>query len=55
MERVGLDRDAFVALVRPLVASDALVGISVADFNPDLDEGGKYARRVVGAVATAML
>jgi len=34
----GLDWDAFVALARPLLASDALVGVSVADFNPDLDE-----------------
>ncbi len=32
----GLDWDAFVALARPLLASDALIGASVADFNPDL-------------------
>ena len=36
----GLDRDSFVALARPLLSSDGLVGTSVADFNPDLDEDG---------------
>jgi len=30
----GLDWDTFVALARPLLASDALVGVSVADFQP---------------------
>lgn len=50
----GLDWDAFVALARPLMASDALVGVSVADFNPDLDEDGTHARRVVDALASAL-
>jgi arginase len=50
----GLDWDAFVALARPLLASDALVGVSVADFNPDLDEDGAHARRVVDALARAV-
>ncbi|MGH3442467.1 MAG: arginase family protein, partial [Nitriliruptorales bacterium] len=50
----GLDWDAFVALTRPLIASDALVGVSVADFNPDLDESGTHARRVVDALASAV-
>jgi len=44
----------FAALARPLLASDALVGLSVADFNPDLDEGGTHARRVVDALASAL-
>ena len=47
----GLDWDSLVAIARPLLASQALVGISVADFNPDLDEEGVYARRVVQALA----
>jgi arginase len=50
----GLDWEAFVALVRPLLASEALVGLSVADFNPDLDADGAHARRVVDALARAV-
>jgi len=50
----GLDWDAFVALVRPLLASDALVGASVADFNPDLDADGSQARRVVEALQASL-
>jgi arginase len=50
----GLDWDAFVALVRPLLASDALIGVSVADFNPDLDEDGTHLRRIVDALAAAV-
>lgn len=50
----GLDWEAFVALARPLLASDALVGVSVADFNPDLDEEGVHARRVVQALGDAL-
>lgn len=50
----GLDWDAFVALARPLLTSDALIGASVADFNPDLDEDGRHARRVVDALASAL-
>ena len=47
----GLGWDSLVALARPLLASQALVGISVADFNPDLDHDGVHARRVVQALA----
>jgi len=43
-----------VALAQPLLASDALVGASIADFNPDLDEDGAHARRVVDALASAL-
>jgi len=50
----GLDWDAFVSLTRPLLASAGLVGVSVADFNPDLDEEGRHARRVVAALARAL-
>jgi arginase len=50
----GLDWESFVALARPLLASDALVGTSVADFNPDLDEDGAHARRIVDALASAL-
>jgi arginase len=50
----GLDWDSFVALIRPLLGSDALVGVSVADFNPDLDEDGSHARRIVDALAASL-
>jgi arginase len=50
----GLDWGEFEALARGFLASDALVGLSVADFNPDLDEDGSQARRVVDALARAL-
>lgn len=50
----GLDWPGYVALIRPLLASAALVGASVADFNPDLDPTGEHARRVVDAFAQAL-
>jgi len=34
-------------LAAPLVASERLLGVSVADFNPDLDPEGAYAARIV--------
>jgi arginase len=50
----GLDWDAFEALARGFLGSAALVGLSVADLNPDLDEDGSHARRVVAALAGAL-
>ena len=50
----GLDWETFVLLTRPLLASPALVGLSMADFNPDLDIDGSHARRVVEALARAI-
>jgi arginase len=47
----GLDWDDLVALTRPLVRSGRLRGISVADFNPDLDPEGRYARRIVATLS----
>ena len=47
----GLDWDELGELVRPLVASSAIVGMSLADYNPDLDENGDCARRVVELLA----
>ena len=49
-QRGGLDWDDLVALTRPLVRSGRLRGVSVADFNPDLDPDGRYARRIVAAL-----
>lgn len=50
----GLDWDAFEASMRPFLASEALVGVSVADFNPDLDPNGAHAQRIVNAFARAL-
>jgi arginase len=50
----GLDWDGFEALAGGFLASEALVGLSVADFNPDLDEDGSQARRVVDALRRAL-
>lgn len=43
----GPDLDQLAALLAPLAASPALVGVSIADFRPDLDEGDVQARRLV--------
>ncbi len=47
----GLDWADVAALVGPLVRSDRLVGMSVADFNPDEDPDGRHAQRVVDVLA----
>jgi arginase len=46
----GLDWDELIGLVRPLVSAPNLLGISVADFNPDRDPDGALAARVVEAL-----
>jgi arginase family enzyme len=51
---LGLDWDELVALVRPLVAAPNLLGISVADFNPDRDPEGTHAARVVQALESLL-
>lgn len=43
----GLDWDQLAAVLRPLVRSPRLLGVSVADFRPDLDPTGGLAVRVV--------
>jgi len=47
----GLDWQQTEALLRPLVSSPALVGLSVADFDPDKDPDGEYAQRLVALLA----
>lgn len=49
-QSLGLDWDELVALTQPLVAAPNLLGVSVADFNPDRDADGIYAARVVEAL-----
>ena len=50
----GLDWEEFTDLIRVFFASEALVGASVADFNPDLDSDGTGARRIVAALSEAV-
>jgi len=49
-QALGLSWDELVALAAPLVAAPNLIGVSVADFNPDHDADGKHARSVVEAL-----
>jgi len=51
---LGLDWDELAALARPLVAAPGLIGLSVADFNPDRDPDGAYAGRVVELLETLL-
>ncbi len=47
---LGLDWDELIALVRPLAGAPNLLGVSVVDFNPDLDLNGQHAARAVEAL-----
>lgn len=47
----GLDWERFGQLVGLLAGSDSLVGISIADLQPELDPDGVHARRVVDLLA----
>jgi arginase len=46
----GLDWDELIELLGPLAASDALVGWSLACYNPEKDEGGRAGRAIVAAL-----
>jgi arginase len=50
----GLGWDDISALLAALGASPGLVGVTVADFRPDLDTDGGYARRIVDLLARAL-
>lgn len=43
----GLGWEQLETVLKPLARSPRLLGMSVADFRPDLDPGGKLARRLV--------
>jgi arginase len=47
----GLDWGELTALAQPLATAPNLLGISVADFNPDGDADGLYAARIVEGLA----
>jgi arginase len=51
-QSLGLDWDELVGLVGPLVAAPNLLGVSVADFNPDRDADGRHAARIVEALGS---
>ena len=48
---LGLDWDELIALARPLVTAPNLLGVSVADFNPDRDADKTYVARIVELLA----
>jgi len=50
----GLGWEDVIALAGPLAGASRLVGVSIADFNPDLDPTGRHARQVADTFA-AML
>ena len=49
---LGLDWEELVALLQPLVAAPNLLGVSVADFNPDRDPDTTDAARIVDKLAS---
>jgi arginase len=48
----GLDWSELAALLGPLAGSDALIGASLACYNPDKDPDLTYGRRLVASLAT---
>jgi arginase len=50
----GLRWDELRRLLAPLAAAPGLLGISIADFNPDRDAGGTHADRVVEELGTVL-
>jgi arginase len=52
---LGLDWDDLEALVAPLAAASNVIGVSVADFNPEHDPDGALAKRVVELIAALPL
>lgn len=50
----GLDWDQLAAVVGPLGRSPRLLGVSIADFRPDLDPTGEHALRIVEVLDRAL-
>jgi arginase len=50
----GPDLDQLAAVLAPLAAAPSLVGVSIADFRPDLDPDGGYAARLVALLDRAL-
>jgi arginase len=53
-QALGLGWDELTDLVQPLAAAPNLIGVSVADFNPERDPGGDHATRVVELLVTLL-
>jgi arginase len=51
---LGLEWEELIELARPLVLAPNLIGLSVADFNPDRDADGTHAARVVEALVSLL-
>jgi arginase family enzyme len=51
---LGLDWDELAALAAPLATAPGLIGVSVADFNPDHDRDGTHASRIVELLGTLL-
>jgi arginase len=51
---LGLEWEELIELARPLVAAPNLIGVSVADFNPDHDADGTHAARIVEALLSLL-
>jgi arginase len=49
----GLRWEELVQLITPLLAAPGLVGVSLADFNADHEDGEEHARRIVDALRQA--
>jgi len=50
----GPDWDQLAAALEPLAQSPRLLGVSVADFRPDLDPTGDLATRVLEVLARTL-
>ena len=50
----GLDWDQLAAVIEPLGRSPRLLGVSVADFRPDLDPTGELATRILDVLDRAL-
>ena len=50
----GPDWDQLAAVLEPLAHSPRLLGVSVADFRPDLDPTGDLATRVLEVLARTL-
>jgi arginase len=51
-QSLGLDWHELVDLARPLTAAPNLLGVSIADYNPDRDADGAHAAQIVEALAS---
>lgn len=51
----GPDFDQLATVLAPLAASPALIGVSIADFRPDLDPEGEHAKRLIALLDRVLL